>query len=192
MFHFCFTISCHTRRYFEMAVFYSGRNCKDRGKRRICTTVNFAFTRMWTEYVANESFERAWAACICQAYEIAEISPGEIREKRHTGTRSTEFSTLYCDVSERFVSTPTYGSGRITKIRPFLFMMMDLWERDIRESAYFLFVIKAGSRFTSLFVTYYIIHTCTHFYLYIYYIISFWLFYFLVIHLFYRQFTQLY
>lgn len=129
----CFLQSDVTRRYFEMAVFYSGRNCKDRGKRRI-STVNFAFTRMWTEYFANESFERAWAACICQAYEIAEISPSEIREKQHTGTWSTEFSTLYCDVSERFISTTSYGSGRITKIRSFLFMMMDLWDSDIRGS----------------------------------------------------------
>lgn len=37
--------------------FFSISNCKDCGKRRI-SSVNFAFTRMWTEYIANESNER--------------------------------------------------------------------------------------------------------------------------------------
>lgn len=129
---------------------------------------------MWTEYVANESFERAWAACICQAYEIAEIRPSEIREKRHTGTRRTEFSTLYCDVPESFVSTFSCGSGCITKIRPFPFYDDGfMGERYVRGSTYFLFffVVRARSLFTLLYSL-----SVLNAYTFIY-IISFWLYY---------------
>lgn len=45
-------------RYFEMAVFFSDPQLQRLWEEKKISSVNFAFTRMWTEYIANESNER--------------------------------------------------------------------------------------------------------------------------------------
>lgn len=143
---FFFFFNSVTCRYFEMTVFFSIRNCK--GKRRI-SSVNFAFLRMWTEYIANESFKRA--TCIYQAYKIAEISPSEIREKPVRVLDAPNSQRCIVDVPESFVST--LSETKVFVLRKFGCFFLRWWiyaEIFAGQRIFFFFlIIRAWSLFTS-------------------------------------------
>lgn len=137
-----------THRHFEMAVFFSISNCKDCGKRRI-SSVNFAFTRMWTEYIANESNERE---------RLVFVRLTKLRRSAQTKYERNGTQVLDAPNSQRcIVTSPRVSFQRsVTEVvvlrkfgRSFLWWWIYGVEIFASQRIFLFFIIRAWSFFTS-------------------------------------------